>query len=76
MVDALGSAGVTVERLVVVGGATRSPSFMQLYADVLGKTLLVPACAEATLVGAAVVAVAGHLTQQAGGELGGGCSSF
>jgi sugar (pentulose or hexulose) kinase len=67
MMDAALAAGATVTgQLVVVGGATRSPTFMQLYADVLGRPLVIPVCAEATLTGAAIVAVAGH--RYAGGD--------
>jgi ribulose kinase len=67
MVDAMVSAtargeddgGANLAELVVVGGATRSPVFMQILADVLGTRLNVPSSAEATLLGAAIVAVAG-----------------
>jgi sugar (pentulose or hexulose) kinase len=57
MVAATG--GSELSTLVVVGGATRSAVFMQLLSDVLGRSLTVPSSAEATLLGAAIVAVAG-----------------
>ena len=59
MVDAIEAASAPLAQLTVVGGATRSAMFMQLLADVIGKRLVVPSCSEATLVGAAIVAVAG-----------------
>ena len=50
----------TPDPLTVVGGATQSPIFMQLMADVLGCTLRVPASSHTCVLrGAAVVAVAG-----------------
>jgi ribulose kinase len=48
-----------VERIIASGGATHSPLFMQIYADVLGKTLYTTKEAEASLLGSAVVAAVG-----------------
>uniref|UniRef100_A0A7S3YBV3 Carbohydrate kinase FGGY C-terminal domain-containing protein n=1 Tax=Lotharella globosa TaxID=91324 RepID=A0A7S3YBV3_9EUKA len=42
--------------LVVVGGATRSPFFMQMYADILGVPLKTLSSPDAALLSAAVVA--------------------
>lgn len=49
----------TVSRIIACGGATRSPLFMQIYADVLGQTIYLTPVAEASLLGSAVVAAAG-----------------
>jgi ribulokinase len=48
-----------VSRIIVAGGPTRSPLFMQIYADVLGQALHVTAEAEASLLGSAVAAAVG-----------------
>ena len=70
MVGATGGGGLA--RLTVVGGATRSPIFMQLLADVLGIGLAVPTSADsATLIGAAIVAVSSmHAADGDGGARG------
>jgi len=49
----------SVARIIASGGATRSPLFMQIYADVLGMPIYTTRCAEATLLGSAVVAATG-----------------
>lgn len=51
--------GFTVERIFASGGATKSSLFMQIYADVTGRTIHVPRDAEASLLGSAVVAAVG-----------------
>ncbi|CAN5745593.1 FGGY-family carbohydrate kinase [soil metagenome] len=48
-----------VARVIVSGGATRSPVFMQIYADVLGMPLYTTRFSEATMLGSAVVAATG-----------------
>ncbi len=45
-----------VERVIASGGATRSPLFMQIYADVLGQPIYTTREAEACMLGSAVVA--------------------
>lgn len=50
---------VPVERVIASGGATRSPLFMQIYADVLGKPMYTTRQREASLLGSAVVAAMG-----------------
>ena len=47
------------ERMVACGGATRSPLFMQIYADVTGQTLYTTRQPEASLLGSAVLAAVG-----------------
>lgn len=52
-------SGRSIARLVVVGGGTRNPYWLQTKADVLGATLVAPPIGEATLLGAALCAGAG-----------------
>lgn len=49
----------TISRIIASGGATRSPLFMQIYADVLGMPLYTTRFPEATMLGSAVVAATG-----------------
>lgn len=51
--------GFQVEQIFASGGATRSPLFMQIYADVTGRTIVIPRDREASLLGTAVVAAVG-----------------
>ncbi|MEZ4614663.1 MAG: FGGY-family carbohydrate kinase [Caldilineaceae bacterium] len=51
--------GFQVERIFASGGATRSPLFMQIYANVTGRTISIPRDVEASLLGSAVVAAVG-----------------
>lgn len=48
-----------VSRIIACGGATHSPLFMQIYADVAGKSIFVTRMLEASLLGSAVVAAVG-----------------
>jgi len=48
-----------VSRVIASGGATRSPLFMQIYADVLGIPLYTTSFPEATMLGSAVIAAVG-----------------
>ena len=48
-----------IERIIACGGATRSPTFMQIYADVLGKQLYTTQQAEASALGSAIFAAVG-----------------
>ena len=48
-----------VSRIIASGGAMRSDLFMQIYADVLGRSLYVTAEPEASLLGSAVAAAVG-----------------
>ena len=48
-----------VSRIIASGGATQSPLFMQIYADVAGKPLYITREPEASLLGSAVVAAVG-----------------
>jgi ribulose kinase len=51
--------GFQIERIIASGGATHSPLFMQIYADVTGRTLSVTREPEASLLGSAIVAAVG-----------------
>ncbi len=48
-----------IARVIASGGATRSPLFMQIYADVLGMPIYTTRCPDATMLGSAVVAATG-----------------
>ena len=48
-----------ISRIIACGGATQSPLFMQIYADVLGKPIYLTHEPEASLLGSAVVAAVG-----------------
>jgi len=55
--DSLSAAGLRAERIVMVGGPTESPAWMQILADTLGSELALPeAGAHAGAVGAAILA--------------------
>ncbi len=59
ILDAFARNHITVDRVIASGGATRSPLFMQIYADVLGKPVYTTQQTEASLLGSAVVAAVG-----------------
>ena len=59
ILQTFGKQGFAVERLFASGGATRSPLFMQIYADVTGRRIYVGQDAEASLLGSALVAAVG-----------------
>lgn len=48
-----------VARIIASGGATQSPLFMQIYADVIGQPIYVTREVEASLLGSAAVAAVG-----------------
>ncbi|ODT72209.1 MAG: carbohydrate kinase [Pelagibacterium sp. SCN 63-23] len=51
--------GLPVSSLTVVGGATRSPLWLQIHADVAGLPIRVPAITEGPGIGAAILAATG-----------------
>jgi xylulokinase len=53
------AAGLDIEHLVVIGGATQSPVWMQIKADCTGLRLSVPQLPEAVALGAALLAGVG-----------------
>jgi L-ribulokinase len=67
IIDAHEAAGVTVSDVVACGGlARRTQLLMQIYADVLGRAILVPEVDQASALGAAMFGAV------AAGEAGGG----
>jgi xylulokinase len=59
IVDRLAALGLAGDEVRVVGGGARSPFWLQLKADVTGRTVRVVEAAEATAVGAAMLAAVG-----------------
>ncbi len=55
-IEALEKARVRLDRLVAVGGGARSPLWLQIKADVLGRTIAVPRIREGACFGAALLA--------------------
>jgi L-ribulokinase len=71
IVERLREAGVAVERVVCCGGiAEKNDVFMQIYADVLGRPMLVAGSAQTPALGSAIAAAV------AAGEAAGGHASF
>jgi ribulose kinase len=56
VLDAMEGFGYAVETLHVTGGHVHNPLLMELYADVTGKCIVVPATADAVLLGTAMTA--------------------
>ncbi|MFN6986548.1 MAG: FGGY-family carbohydrate kinase, partial [Rhizobium oryzihabitans] len=56
--DAMERFGYAVESLHVTGGHVKNRLLMELYADVTGKRIVVPATADAVLLGTAMTAAA------------------
>jgi xylulokinase len=53
--DALERFGVEIHELRALGGASKSPLWLQIKADLLNKTVTTLACDEATSLGAAML---------------------
>lgn len=58
IVDALDDAGYAIRHVHMTGGHARSPYLAQLYADALGREVVLPAEPDAVLLGTAMVAAA------------------
>lgn len=56
VLDAMEGFGYTVDTLHVTGGHIHNPLLMELYADVTGKRIVVPATVDAVLLGTAMTA--------------------
>lgn len=52
-------AGLSADWITVGGGAVHSPLWLQIHADALGRPLRVPEVADATILGAGVLAMTG-----------------
>jgi xylulokinase len=59
IVESLESAGIPIRSLAVTGGGAKSPFWLQLKADIIGKQVVVPEVTEASLLGAAILAGVG-----------------
>ena len=62
MADILGTFDANnfeISRVICSGGATQSPLFMQIYADVTGKPMTITKETEASVLGSAIVAAVG-----------------
>jgi L-ribulokinase len=71
IVERLGEAGVAVERVVCCGGiAEKNDVFMQIYADVLGRPMLVAGSPQTPALGSAIAAAV------TAGETAGGHARF
>jgi ribulose-phosphate 3-epimerase len=67
-VEGLAKAGHGCDEIVIAGGATRSPLWLQMHADVTGKPVVVCENADAPLLGCAILASVGagiHPTAEA-----------
>ena len=53
-------AGHKFTELVICGGLTKSKLFLETHADVLGLPVIIPACTEPVLLGAAISASAAY----------------
>ena len=51
--------GVSIKELVTCGGATKSDLWMQIHADVTGKTITIPEEQQAAVLGSAILAAVG-----------------
>jgi len=59
ILEAMGSAGLDVRRLTIVGGGAKGPLWRQIKADVTGLPVRVPESVETTATGAAILAAVG-----------------
>jgi ribulokinase len=59
ILDTFARNNCTASRVIACGGATHSPLFMQIYADVIGQPIYTTRIAEASLLGSAVAAAVG-----------------
>jgi sugar (pentulose or hexulose) kinase len=58
-VDALPSAGIEISDFRVVGGGSKSDTWIQLSADIMGQPFIRPVITEAGALGAAIMAGTG-----------------
>jgi FGGY-family pentulose kinase len=56
ILETLNAANYAIDTIHLIGGHAKNPLLMELYADATGCTVLVPATADATLLGMAMVA--------------------
>lgn len=58
-IDGLESAGHTCSEIIIAGGTTRSPLWLQMHADVTGKPVILCENIDAPLLGCAILACVG-----------------
>lgn len=66
-IEGLGKAGHTCDEIILAGGITRSPLWLQMHADVTGKPVIVCENTDAPLLGCAILASVGvgiHISVQ------------
>lgn len=59
ILDTMASAGLPVDEMVIGGGASRSPLWMQIHADTAGKPVKATRSADAPALGSAILAAVG-----------------
>ena len=59
ILDPMASAGLPVDEMVIGGGASRSPLWMQIHADTAGKPVKATRSADAPALGSAILAAVG-----------------
>jgi len=59
IVETFQQAGIPIEKFIVTGGGAKSPFWLQLKADIIGKPMGVPETTEASAMGAAMLAAVG-----------------
>lgn len=57
--EALQRSGLSCGKVLSLGGGARNPLWLQIKADVLYRTMIVPDCEESTCLGAAILAAVG-----------------
>ena len=59
IIETFKKAGIPIQSFVVAGGGAKSPFWLQLKADIIGKPMKVPETTEASAMGAAMLAAVG-----------------
>lgn len=59
IIDAMNAAGYRIDHLHLTGGHTRNPLLVELYANAIGCTVVLPEQEDGVLLGAAVLAASG-----------------
>lgn len=55
IIDAVGNAGITLDKIIVSGGGSKSPVWMKVKADILGRPVYKAACADTGALGGAIL---------------------
>jgi ribulokinase len=59
VLDRIAAAGVAIDEMVIGGGASRSPLWVQIHADTAARPVKVAAFADASVLGSAILAATG-----------------